>query len=303
MGQETLNQVVEGAVTEIEGEGLDESTGEETKGKPAEDTGNDAPPAEKAPDDFDGLPANKPVPYDRFKSVIEKRKEAEKRAKEFEEKYKDVDPERYRVMSTGTDKLIRAVQTQPWLDQLLSDLLDDRKPNWQAVFEAVKKVVPDPAQAAAATQALAAGKAPASSDDPRLSRIEEQQAQVLYRLQTAEYEKSVDRQLAEINQDKDLKALTKEDVDEVLKEGLLEHQLTGKEPDLVKIARSVQARIKAIEDRVLKSQVANAGKKKNAGGEKGGGVAGKENKKLNPNSPSFLKDVADMADDLAGEEG
>lgn len=303
--QQSLLEQVDDAVKEIEGEetqneGAAADGGTQDNSTPVDNTASQAKPVAED-DDLKDLDPTKKVPYDRFKSVIEKRKEAEKKAREFETKFKDIDPERYRVMSVGTDKLIKAVQNQPWLDALLSDLLDERQPNWQAVFEAVKKVIPNPADAAAATQALKDGNKVPQASDPRIDKLMQSQERVLNELRTAQYTTVVDKQLKEISEDKDLKSLTKEDVDEALKEGLLEHQLTGKIPDLVAHARNVLAKIKAIEARILQGQVANSGKKKNAGGEKGGGQTGSVPRKLNPNSPSFLKDVADMADELASE--
>jgi hypothetical protein len=305
----SLSQQTMEAAAEIEAEESAESGSQQDGGEGGQevqaDAGNNAGAAPQPADkDLEGLTANRPVPYDRFKKVIDARKEAERKAKEFEDKYKGVDADRYHTMDQGTQKLIAAVQKHPFLDSLLSDLLDEKQPNWQAVYEEIKKFIPNANDAASATSALLNGQAKApAGPDPKFARVEEQVAQLQYRLQTQEYEKVVDRQLNEISQDKELKSLTPEDRDEVLKEALLEHQLTGKIPDLVQIARGVQKRIKAIEERILKGQVDNAGRKKNAGGERGGGSAGAEKKRLNPNSPSFSRDVANMAESLLEEEG
>ena len=97
--------------------------------------------------------------------------------------------------------------------------------------------------------------------------------------------------------------LSEEDLDEVINRGIAENQVTGKSPDLIKIAQKLAKYGASIKERVLKSQVAGAGRKQGAAAEKGGGAIGKAKFKLNPNKPDFLKQVADHAEELLEDEG
>lgn len=299
--KDAVSSVVDDFISEETSE--PDTTAEETasapaKPQPAAKTQVDAEDDEKFLTDNQG----KPIPYDRFKKVVEKHKLTKSELAQLQGKYQGADKTfaEHKFLTGARDKLVKVIQQYPFLDKALGDLVERGQTNWADLFKEVERLTgktPDQIQAQ-------------TKDEPnplegRLSSLEQSLAEERNHRLALGYRNQFSKELDSIKT-KFSDIWDEEFQDEILEiaEGINAAKQDNEEPaPLMPIAEKIAKRLNRFKEKIYKAQTDNAPMKKKAQVEKGGGVAGTSVPKMpNVNSPEWPQWLAQHGDQLLNDE-